>query len=119
MARDSAIVAAVFVSVAIMFCVFIITKKTPMGGVLDEVFSWISVGTEPIRPLLFWFLATLIGGTCGMVVTKSVLSIAGGLGANLDDIEYFLLSYTAAFAGLIGQGIVNGLRGKGYKVRLE
>ncbi len=71
---------------------------------------------------IIWLFITGISGLLGWALSYGFAFVASiletDLGPILGPIENLLFIYYGAFCGMAVQGIVSGLRGKGYKVEV-
>ena len=92
-----------------------------LGAVLLFSYVVIKISRQGgLGTLLLWLFLTAIGGTIGIVFSAIVGGLENAVGGDsLGLAKDYLLVYWGAFAGVLLQGIVNGIRGKGYKVKTD
>ena len=92
-----------------------------LGAVLLFTYVVIKISRQGgLGTLILWLLLTAIGGTIGIVFSIIVRQLENAVGgASLGLAKDYLLVYWGALAGILLQGIVNGIRGNGYKVKTD
>ena len=88
----------------VLLLTYVVVKITKQGGLGTMVDLLVLIG---------------VSGILGMLFAGLIDAIEMRFGVFLGLREEMLLVYLGAFAGMLVQAIWNGLRGNGYKVKVE